>query len=711
MDVVEKNMPVTSNKDNTKSIIGLGFLTVFSLMIVVTWLAMSTLQAVNTGMSELIENMGEKTSRAYQMRDVIRLRSGAVRTLVQTEDTSERQRIFKQLNEHTRVYADARDALRDLGANDREQRILSEIGEADLRVADAYRLASTEISSINLDLTVLRSALNSVQLQELVLLNHLNELVKLEKLLAEEALESNQDKYQDTRKLLIIIVIAAFAMSMIISITVIARVAHANRKIAHLANHDDLTGLHNRRSFEQHLAQTIAMADRSENAHGLLYLDLDRFKIVNDTCGHHAGDQLLIQLTSMMQERLRRGDLFARVGGDEFAIIAQGSAFADIQQLAEELRVIVSDFEFRYEEQSFNVSLSIGVTPIDSQVTSIEQVLSDVDSACYVAKQTGRNRVHVTQDNDAEVVQYRSNLAGIQAIRKALADNRLSLFYQPVFHLHENTMTMAHCEILLRIRSENGEMYSPARFIPIAEKYNVMNEIDQWVFSHVMEWLAENHAAHVIPRLLINLSGLSFADDDFSNFIVERLSRGDIDPSYIAFEISEGAAVRNFQKVSQFIDRVRSLGCELALDDFGSGFSSFSYLKQLPIDYLKIDGSLVRNISTNEVDRKMVAAINQIGHTVGAKTIAEFVEDDASLQCLREMSVDFAQGYGLRMPAPLSQLADELGKRKDGDTGHVMDVVNEVANTSEADHKTGNTAGENDKNDKNDSDDIYRHAS
>ena len=678
-------------------------------MILVTWLSMSTLQSVNTGMSELIESMGQKTSRAYQMRDVIRLRSGAVRTLVQTEDPSERQRIFRQLSEHTTVYAQSRDALRALGANERENAIMSEITKADERVDEAYRLASTEISSINLDLTVLRTALNSVQLQELVLLNHLNELVKLEKQLADEALEHNQITYQETQKLLLIIVSAAFALSMIISAIVITRVARANRRIAHLANHDDLTGLHNRRSFEQHLEQTIAMAERSENAHGLLYLDLDRFKIVNDTCGHHAGDQLLIQLTQLMQERLRRGDLFARVGGDEFAIIAQGTSFADIQQLAEELRIIVHDFEFNYEQQRFKVSLSIGVTPIDGQISSIEQVLADVDSACYVAKQSGRNRVHVTQDDDAEVVQYRSNLAGIQAIRKALTDNRLALFYQPVFQLHDNSMTIAHCEILLRIRSESGDMYSPARFIPIAEKYNVMNEIDQWVFTNVIDWLADNQSAHVIPRLLINLSGMSFADDDFSNFIVERLSRGDVDPTHIAFEISEGAAVRNFSKVSQFINKTRALGCELALDDFGSGFSSFNYLKKLPIDYLKIDGSLVGNISENNIDRKMVAAINQIGHSVGAKTIAEFVEDEASLQCLKDIDVDFAQGYGLRMPAPLSQLANELDVRNKGDSGHVIDNRNASFTQQQASNSENSTGKKGNRPD--DSDGVFRHAS
>ncbi|MFK8082622.1 MAG: putative bifunctional diguanylate cyclase/phosphodiesterase [Granulosicoccus sp.] len=692
-----------ANRDYTKTIIGMGFLAVFSLMLLITWLSISTLQSVNSGMSALIDDMGQKTSRAYQMRDVIRLRSGAVRTLVQTENTLDRQRIFDKLLDYTIVYDEARNELSQMGANERERRILTQINEADMRVGEAYEEASVVLNSINLDIPTLRSVLNKVNLQELVLLNHLNELVKLEKQLADEALANNQIKYHETRELLIYIVSAAFALSIIISAIVAARVAKANQRIAHLANHDDLTGLHNRRSFEQHLQQTIAIASRSEMAHGLLYLDLDRFKMVNDTCGHHAGDQLLIQLTSMISERLRHGDLFARVGGDEFAIIAQANSFEAITQLAEELRVIINQFTFYYEDHSFNVSLSIGAMPLDGQIQDMEQVLADVDSACYIAKQSGRNQIHVTEDNDTEVVKYRSNLAGIQAIRKALADDRLSLYFQPVFEIHPQSISMAHCEILLRVRSENGELYSPARFIPIAEKYNVMTEIDRWVFTHVADWLAEHQSHHVIPRLLVNLSGLSFADEGFSDFIVERLSRGDIDPTNLAFEISEGAAVRNFEKASRFIERVRALGCELALDDFGSGFSNFAYLKKLSFDYLKIDGSLIRNIASNEIDRQMVAAINQIAHTVGARTIAEFVEDDASLNHLREMQVSYAQGYGLRMPTPLEQLSEEL-ETKPAEAASIAD-------SASGSSPTGSIQDESDNGKDNMSDNSMRKAS
>ncbi len=649
--------------DNTKAIIGLGFLAVFTLMLAVTWLSMKSLNRVNTSMSVLIEDTEQKTSRAFRMRDVIRLRSNAVRSLLQIEEPDERQRIFDKLVEYTDTYLSARSEIVLLGSNEREEEILSEIALADTRVADEYQRANNFIYIMQQNPEALKSVLNDVQLQELVLLNHLNDLVELEKTLAQEALEKNQNTYRQTRRLLLMLVIAAFALSAIISALVTSRVSKANRRIAHLANHDDLTGLHNRRSFEEHLKHTIASADRAKNAYGLLYLDLDRFKIVNDTCGHHAGDKLLKELTACIQERLRRGDLFARVGGDEFAIIAQGKNFSDITHLAEDLRNIVQDFNFVYAEQAFKISLSIGVTPIDGQIEDIQTILADVDSACYVAKQSGRNRVHVTQENDAEVVKYRSDIAGIQSIRQALAEERLSLYFQPIFNIEEKSVSMAHCEILLRIRSENGEVYSPAKFIPIAEKYNIMSEIDQWVFNHVVEWLLEHQNDYHVPRLLVNLSGLSFLDENFNNHIVERLQRGDIDSSLIAFEITETAAVDNFEKVRGFIDRVRGLGCTLALDDFGSGFSTFAYLKQLPIDFLKIDGSLVRNIASDSIDLEMVRAINQIGHTVGAKTIAEFVENDEILNELRELGVDYAQGYGLRMPSPLLQLSDELEKR------------------------------------------------
>ncbi|MBX2837259.1 MAG: EAL domain-containing protein, partial [Gammaproteobacteria bacterium] len=445
---------------------------------------------------------------------------------------------------------------------------------------------------------------------------------------------------------------------------VITRVSRANKRIAHLATFDDLTGLHNRRSFEENLAHTIVLAGRSRTRYGMMYLDLDRFKIVNDTCGHHAGDLLLQEITKLISSRLRKSDLFARLGGDEFAIIAEAENFNHVVQLAEDLRQLIQDYTFHYDEHIFKVSLCIGVVPISGDVTSVESLLQDVDSACYVAKTTGRNRVHVSSEGDSEVVKYRNDIAGIQHIRKALEENQLTLFFQPVYRIEQTGVRREHCEILLRIRSDNGELYSPAEFIPVAEKYNLMSEIDRWVVANVMDWIVAHQDQYELPRLLINLSGLSFIDEEFKAFVVDRLTRGDVDPRSLAFEITETAAVDNLNKARVFVDHIRELGSQFALDDFGSGFSTFAYLKQLPIDYLKIDGSLVKNLAQDSVDLEMVRAINEIGHTVGARTIAEFVEDDETLEHLRQMGVDYAQGFGLCKPTPLEELTELLDFEK-----------------------------------------------
>ena len=650
-------------KNNAKIYIGLGFIAVFTLMIMVTWLSMSSLHSVNSSMSALVESTNQRTTYAYQMRDIIRLRSNNVHELVSEQKASERHVIFNRLIHYAEDYQRARIELDTVKPNQREQEVLDKIDSANARVNEIIRTTSEHIYDTEQTSETLDLLLGDLEIQVLILLNHLNGLVILEKYLAIELLEDNQQKYKETRQLLILMVIASFTLSMLIAGIVIARVNRANKKIFHLANHDDLTGLNNRRSFEQHLEYTINNAGRSPIAHALLFIDLDRFKSVNDTCGHQAGDRLLIELTELMTSRLRKGDLFARLGGDEFGIIAQGDSFNDIQALAEELRQLVSDFTFNYENQCFNVSLSIGLTLIDGKVDSIERVLADVDAACYVAKKSGRNRVHVKQDNDADLTRYRTNLAGVQEIREALKNDQLALFYQPIYNVRGDLSEMDYCEILLRIKSESGEFYSPSTAISIAEKYNIMTDIDRWVFNNAIDWLLMAQKNRVVPHLLINLSGHSFSDEVFSECVIARLKNIDIDPSCITFEISEESIVKNFDQLKKFTNRIRTLGCQLALDNFGSGYSNFSYLKELSIDYLKIDGSLVSDIATNKVNRNMVAAINQMGHTVGALTIAESVEDDDSMQYLKDMNVDFAQGFSLKVPMPLDQLTDKLPVR------------------------------------------------
>ncbi len=648
---------------STKTVITIGFASIFLVIGIVLWVALATLQSVNHSMATLIADTETKTSTAHQMRDVIRLRSENVRSLQQISDAEERESIFSKLVVLTDKYTEARRKLISLGANEREEAIQEKISLADHRVSIAYRKANDVIYSMVDSPESLKSILNELQLQELVLLKHLNDLVELEKILSQEALAENQTRYKRTQNTLIGLALAALALGLVISQLVTNRVTNANKRIAHLASHDDLTGLINRREFEERLKKAIKDYPKSDRTCGLMYLDLDRFKIVNDTCGHHAGDQLLIQLSNLIESGLKEGDVLGRLGGDEFAVIAHAYSIEHIQTLAEQLRQAVQNFVFHYADEEFTVSLSIGIIEITAEIEDLELLMTNVDSACYIAKQSGRNRVHLAQKNDSEVMRYQHDLAAVQNIRMAMHEERLELFYQPVFRILEDRTELEHCEILLRFKDEEGNLHSPAEFIPLAEKYNLMSDIDRWVVLSVLSYLEQYQHLIELPRLLVNLSGLSYMDEEFLAFLVATLEKADIDHSRIAFEITETAAVDDVVKAQHFIKRIREFGCRFALDDFGSGFSTFAYLKNLRIDYLKIDGTLVKNMSEDNVDREMVRAINQVGHIVGAKTIAEFVENDEILQQLREIGVDFAQGFGLQKPAPLIELVDDIANR------------------------------------------------
>ena len=653
------NRPVYKSA-STKSVITTGFAAIFLLMIAVVWLSLATLQSVNTRMANLVQGVSSKSSTTFQMRDLIRQRANAVVLLQLVTAPAERAEISDDLMQVTNAYNVHRLRLSEQGIEERERQLLEKIASTDSRINEVYNRVHALVHSPVNQKDKLHAAIQETQLQEFVLLNHLNDLVNLEKELATEELHKNQQRYLEIRKSLTLIALVSFALGLLISVVVISRVGRANARIAHLASHDDLTALINRREFEQRLQKTIITAQNNKHVYGLMYVDLDRFKIINDTCGHQAGDRLLIEITALMRRLLPRNDVLARIGGDEFAIITRADDFSQITALAESLRQRVSAYVFNYDNQKFKVSLSIGVTVINGQVVDLESLLRNVDSACYVSKKGGRNRVHIASQNDQEVVKYRNDIAGIKTLREALIDERLTLFYQPVFNIKGSKPKMEHCEILLRLRCPQGNLYSPAEFIPLAEKYNIMSDIDRWVVTNVVKWVRAHQDDYEIPRLLINLSGLSFIDKSFLDFTVKTLSNSGIDTNRIAFEITETAAVDNLDLARNFMNRIKALGCRFALDDFGSGFSTFAYLKNLPIDYLKIDGSLVRHLNTDSVDLEMVRAINEIGHAVGAKTIAEFVENTEITQALKSLGVDYAQGFGLQKPQALDLLINDI---------------------------------------------------
>lgn len=424
------------------------------------------------------------------------------------------------------------------------------------------------------------------------------------------------------------------------------------------ASHDTLTGLINRREFEVQLGEALANAKVSDAVHALLFLDLDQFKVVNDLCGHGAGDELLRQLASVLQSFMRGSDTLARLGGDELAVLLRNCSLATAKYLSDKLRQAVKDFHFFWNNERLEVSISIGLAAVTAQSLSVTEVMACADKACYLAKEQGRDRVHVFEANDIRLVQRQREMQWIARLNHALQQNNFKLCVQPIMSLKDGTS--AHAEVLIRMLGEDNEIIPPGAFIPAAERYNLMPAIDKWVIETCFRYMSQPHRKRqpdcetpdpILSHCLsINLSGGSLNDDHLVPFIAKQLQRHAVDPTRICFEITETAAIRNFPKAKKFVNEIKKMGCLFSLDDFGTGLSSFSYLKNFPVDYLKIDGSFIKQLSRDNVDRAMVASINEIGHVMGIKTVAEFVEDEAILEMLRSIGIDFAQGIAVGEP-------------------------------------------------------------
>jgi diguanylate cyclase (GGDEF)-like protein/PAS domain S-box-containing protein len=427
-----------------------------------------------------------------------------------------------------------------------------------------------------------------------------------------------------------------------------------SQAISYQASHDALTGLVNRAEFERRLRQTIEMAREEGSRHALCYLDLDQFKLVNDTSGHVAGDELLRQLGTRLRDHVRQRDTLARLGGDEFGVLVEHCSVADAVRVANGLRGAVESFRFLWEDRSFNVGVSIGLVPIDAGSGDFVTVLSAADAACYVAKEQGRNRVHVYQGDDAELARRHGEMQWAARLPQALEQGRLLLYAQRIVPLGEEEDDTAHYEVLLRMRGEDGGIILPTAFLPAAERYGLAPKLDRWVVGAVLQCLAADARRLEKLRLCsINLSGHSLGDEGFLPFVIEQLQRSRVPPDKLCFEITETLAIANLTNATHFIRALKAEGCRFALDDFGSGLSSFAYLQNLPVDYLKIDGHFVRDVAGGGVGFTFVRSINEIGHVMGKKTIAEFVEDTATLERLREIGVDYAQGFLFGHPRPL----------------------------------------------------------
>ena len=430
------------------------------------------------------------------------------------------------------------------------------------------------------------------------------------------------------------------------------------QQMSHQATHDALTGLFNRQEFENRLVSLLEIVHKTGQQHAMLYLDLDAFKVVNDTSGHAAGDKMIQEIASKLEDCIRDMDTLARLGGDEFGIILTGCPIKRAKKIAEEIRETIKDYRMVWDDHVHGVGVSIGLIPINTDSGEISDILRDADSACYVAKDQGRNRVHVYKKDDAELARHHGTMHWMQRIRHALQQNEFRLYYQPIRDVALSDYSTWHAELLIRMVNDKGEIIEPKHFVPAAERYHLMVDIDQWVIRRVLEILPRL-SDHVAPKQLVcavNLSGQSLSDDHFLGFLVNEIDKLDLRPVNLCFEITETAAIANFDHVQRFISIMRGMGCTFALDDFGSGLSSFAYLKHLSVDYLKIDGSFVRNISHDDTDYAMVNSIQQIGNVMGIKTIAEFAESPEIVQRLQTLGVDYMQGREVGEPLPLDDL-------------------------------------------------------
>lgn len=420
------------------------------------------------------------------------------------------------------------------------------------------------------------------------------------------------------------------------------------------ATHDALTGLSNRREFEFRLQQALERSAHMDDRHSLMYLDLDQFKLVNDTCGHAAGDELLRQICSLLESCLREGDTLARLGGDEFGVLLENCPPDVAEGIAENLRQAVEALHFVWDRRPFNITVSIGVVHVSAMPVSVEEALRCADMACYLAKEKGRNRVQVFSPDDTELSMRFGEMAWVQRIRQALEEDRFCLYAQPICAVDPARDEGVHVELLLRLHDESGRLVAPNNFIPAAERYGLMPQIDRWVVNQAYKTLAARRDAGCEPisTCAINLSGATIGDAGFVDYLRELQPRYGLEPQSICFEITETSAIANLASATQFIHDLKGLGYRFSLDDFCAGMSSFVYLKHLPVDYLKIDGSFVKDMLEDPIDRAMVQVINQIGHVMGKRTVAEFVESQAILEALREIGIDYAQGYALGRPQP-----------------------------------------------------------
>ncbi len=641
-------------KDNIRMLVTIGFISVLCLMFLLAAISLTQLHSINESMEKLVEVTNIKTAAANDMRDAIRLRSDSLKTMRLLDDIFDRDEEHQRFINHARKYRVARERLVALGMDKNEATLHDQLQQL-TKASQPYNDTASEMLMSDAPSSEIDEVMEQAAMLQRPILEKLNELVRFEQKNTEQALANSRKHYAGTRQLLFILTGIALLFSTLVAHTVIMRVSAKNRQLAYQATHDSLTGLINRREFEIRVERAINHAHTQTSTHALLYLDLDQFKIVNDTCGHAAGDELLQQLAQILLSTVRHRDTLSRLGGDEFGMLLENCPLDKAVEIANNLLKAIESFHFTWSDSTFTLGISIGVVPIDRSTTDIASAMSAADSACYIAKESGRNQIQIAHMGDRRLQERHGEMQWVARLNTALEKNQFVLYYQAVVPCANKTRDGKHLEILLRLIDHDGTVITPGTFLPAAEKYNLVSSIDRWVIEHSFSWLAGKSGENSRNiTLSVNLSGQTIGSSDMLKFIIDKMEETGVSPEQVIFEVTETAAIANITSATSFMLTLRGCGFRFSLDDFGSGLSSFTYLKKLPVDFLKIDGVFVRDILSDPVDYAMVKSISELGQLLGKKTIAEFVETLELSDELRKMGIDYVQGHAFGKPQPLN---------------------------------------------------------
>lgn len=650
-------------KDGVHIVLTAIVLGVIALLVMLTSIPLVQNGALHSGMENLVETTTRKTATISAMRKTLWHMTAALQGMQQTGAATERDRIYRRFNEDSASFAAAAGHLAGLGTLGDEAAAHTQL-QQQTRFSQPYYDNTAKLLLGSASTSLVTAAMRDIATQHEAMAASLDRLADMQRTRAARALAASRQQLTFSRRLL-----PGIALVMLVllgaGVRLITRhLSEKNRQLAYHCTYDPLTGLINRREFESRLDRLVVQTRTKPATHALLYLDLDQFKLVNDSCSHAAGDELLRQVTQLLLGEIRQRDTLGRLGGDEFGLLLENCPLGKAVEIAARIQKTLDGFQYTQGENTFCPGASIGIVLIDENTSGIATVMSAADAACYIAKESGRNRVQIAHLGDRRMQQRQGEMQWVTRLKKALTDDRFTLYYQPVVPCAGGSSRERHIEILLRMIDEDGTLIRPGTFLPAAEKYNLSAQIDRWVISRVMAWQAQHlSVAHPPPTLTINLSAQTLRSPEMLKFIIDHTESSGISPEHVVFEIPESKAIASMPSTTNFMLTLRGCGFRFSLDKFGSGLSTFTYLKKLPIDFLKIDGTYVRDILADPVDYAMVRSFNELGQLLGKETIAEFVESLDIADELRKMGVNYAQGCAYATPAPLSSFVHAVAPR------------------------------------------------